>query len=122
MDSPPSSPGPSVVAWAQFVLKLVAIGLIAYGLYLYSPEVGIVAAGVGLLLPALAARTGPALRRVSWLPVTQNLIAVVGAAAFVYGAYLFWPPAAFMVGGLLLLALGVVGALRPDASAKEPPT
>lgn len=37
-----------------------------------------------------------------------DIYAVCGAGSVAYGAWLYWEPAGFMVGGTLLIALGVI--------------
>jgi hypothetical protein len=43
----------------------------------------------------------------AWLP---DLLVIAGMAALGAGLWLWWPPAALMVCGVLLLAMGVFGA------------
>lgn len=43
----------------------------------------------------------------------RDLVGVAGAGAIAYGAWLAWPPAGFIVGGLLTLA-GVWLLARPS--------
>lgn len=44
--------------------------------------------------------------------VLSDLCALSGAGLMSYGAWLVYRPAGFIVGGVLLLLAGVVGALR----------
>jgi hypothetical protein len=39
-----------------------------------------------------------------------DALMVAGAAGVSYGAWLAWPPAGWIIGGLLLIAAGVVAA------------
>ena len=43
-----------------------------------------------------------------WLTVGQHVLAGVGVAAFVYGCWLIYRPAGFLVGGLLLLVISLL--------------
>lgn len=42
----------------------------------------------------------------------RDAVAIVGTGMIGYGAWLWWPPAGFMLPGALLVAIWVVGTLR----------
>jgi hypothetical protein len=45
-----------------------------------------------------------------WAPDGWDLLTVLGLGALCYGLYLLLPAAAFVVGGLIVMAFGVFGA------------
>lgn len=52
------------------------------------------------------------------IAVIRDLLGIAGAALMAYGAWLIFPPAGFIVGGLVLFALAVLSAF---AAARQPP-
>lgn len=48
----------------------------------------------------------------------RDLMGIAGAGAMAYGAWLVFPPAGFIVGGLVLFTLAVVSAF---IAARQPP-
>lgn len=52
------------------------------------------------------------------ISVIRDLLGIAGAASMAYGAWLVFPPAGFIVGGLVLFALAVVSAFT---AARQPP-
>ncbi len=48
-----------------------------------------------------------------------DLFAFVGAVLMAYGAWLVYPPAGYLLGGLFLLAVGIVGIWRRDTGAAD---
>lgn len=60
----------------------------------------------------MADDSSPARRLRALLPDIEDALAVVGASLLVYGVYLIYPPAAFIVAGILLL----VAAYRYNGS------
>lgn len=51
-----------------------------------------------------------ALTQMGRFPV-RDVVALVGVAGFVYGVWLAWEPAAFMVGGALAVAFAVLWSI-----------
>ena len=48
-----------------------------------------------------------------------DLVLVLGCLVFVYGVSLFWRPAAFMVGGILLIAASLLLGAPLDSKIKD---
>jgi len=46
----------------------------------------------------------------TWAPDGWDLLTVLGLGALCYGLYLLLPAAAFIVGGMIVMAFGVLGA------------
>ena len=65
----------------------------------------------------LARPTGRLVARIA-LPLAQNLLAILGAGFVAYGAWLIYAPAGFIVGGLFMLSVGVIGSLRTSQEPK----
>lgn len=51
------------------------------------------------------------------MPDVCDIIALLGIAALVYGAWLVYPPAGYIVGGAAMLLIGI--ALAPARAAKK---
>jgi len=72
-------------------------------------------------LAAAVATTRAALAAASLLARdwTPDTLLMAGAGCVSYGAWLIYPPAGFIVGGLLLLVGGYLGAGKAAAGDKE---
>lgn len=68
-----------------------------------------VRAAVGSLLAAVWAAVCAAVRVLRGLDDVNDVLHVAGAGLVSVGAWMAWPPAGFLVGGVLLLAAGVLG-------------
>ncbi len=42
------------------------------------------------------------------IPVVRTAVALIGFSSIAYGAWLAWPPAGFLVGGIILVAAVVL--------------
>lgn len=76
------------------------------------------------MTPALAtaiatARAAMAAASVVASEWTPDTLLMAGAGCVSYGAWLIYPPAGFIVGGLLLLVGGYLGAGKAAAGDKE---
>lgn len=65
---------------------------------------------------ARAAMAAASLLARDWTP---DSLLLAGAGCVSYGAWLIYPPAGFIVGGLLLLVGGYLGAGKAAAGAKD---
>lgn len=65
-------------------------------------------------LQTIAARAAKELQRLGALALAwrPDALMAVGATSISYGAWLVYPPAGFMVGGVLTLAAGVLAARK----------
>ena len=51
--------------------------------------------------------------------LTADILVTLGAVAVIVGAYLAWAPAAWIVGGLLLVAAGVMLVCKPQQEKRK---
>lgn len=76
------------------------------------------------MTPALAAAVATARAAMAAASVvasewTPDTLLLAGAGCVAYGAWLIYPPAGFIVGGLLLLVGGYLGASKAAAGDKD---